>query len=131
LSYLKKSYEAARTPTSESREERGIPRPDSVPSRSDLSSNTVSSMPFDEFKRSCLAVRVWSKLLKREIWFVSNEDAAREIGIDGILFTGEELKLLTQRKPSVEELQAIMEIKGVLRGSVIESSENDNRNRGR
>jgi hypothetical protein len=83
----------------------------------------MANTPLDEFKSLPLAVRIWSKRLKREIWLVSNEQAVREFGIEGIYFTGDELKGLSKRNPTVNELKTLVDIKAILGGEIVEFPE--------
>jgi hypothetical protein len=91
--------------------------------------NEILNMPLEEFQGAPLAVRIWSKSLKREIWLVPNKKTVAEMGIEGIYFTGEELKHLLKLEPSTKDLQTIMDIKGELGGELMGSPGKDDENR--
>jgi hypothetical protein len=83
------------------------------------SENKVSNLSLNEFTGAPLAVRIWSKSLKREIWFVSDEQAIREFGIEGIYFTADELERLVRMKLTSKDLETLVDIKAILGGEII------------
>ena len=65
------------------------------------------------------ATKIYSELLDKEIWFVSDEKAVKTIDDDLATFFPEEIEDLADRKLSPDEIRAIHMIKEVFPGSKI------------
>jgi hypothetical protein len=88
-----------------------------------LRAQAIASMSLEEFRKGFLAVRVWSKVLNRHLWFVSHPRAAHELGVKGLYFTGQELAELLRLHPTPKDLWQIVETKETFDSELIGSQE--------
>jgi hypothetical protein len=88
-----------------------------------LRAQAIASMSLEQFRKGFLAVRVWSKVLNRHLWFVSHPRAAHELGVKGLYFTGQELAELLRINPTPKDLLQIVEAKETFDGKLTGSLE--------
>ena len=87
------------------------------------SADEVAALPLDAFAGRSLMVKVWSRLLDGEIWFVSGEVQVRILQGRGVprgeIFTGRELAdLLELFDRDAEKARLVLEAKRLFEGSL-------------
>ena len=77
-----------------------------------ITKEQIVKMPLKEFNSNNLAIKVYSKVLGREIWFTSNEKMRDQLDEGKLIaYLPQELEHLIRIKPEPEELKKIHLVK--------------------
>lgn len=98
----------------------GLPLNLNKPKEPTTTKEQIVYMTLKEFSRNRLAMKVYSKALKKEVWFVSNEKMRDQLDEGKLVaYLPQELKHLIMVKPEPEELKKIHLVKETFPGSEV------------
>ncbi|NJL27148.1 MAG: hypothetical protein HC897_04300 [Thermoanaerobaculia bacterium] len=89
--------------------------------RHDLELARIATMSLDEFALAGLKVQIHSRVLGREVLFVSDNVADGDIDSNGLtVYRADELRKLAVLKPKPRSLRTLHEVKSVFSGTIEE-----------
>lgn len=88
------------------------------PHENNTNHDHITFMPLDKFGKSNMAIKVYSELLREEIWIVSNEEMKNKVADEGlVVFLPHEIQHLTKIRAATDEIKKIHMVKKTFLGS--------------